>query len=63
MQTNVTSISTAKARVNANAGPMVFRKRIGSTSFVVAVHFSQSGKETIQDKILRLIESEARNNA
>ena len=36
-----------------------FSKRIGSTTFQVAVHFNPSAKETAQDKILRLIRNEA----
>lgn len=37
----------------------VMRKRIGSTTYQVAVHFSQTGGETMNDKILRLIRNEA----
>jgi len=40
-----------------------FSKRIGSTIYVISVHFSDKSKETIEDKILRLIESEVRNSA
>ncbi|GHV32889.1 hypothetical protein FACS18949_05330 [Clostridia bacterium] len=36
--------------------PLNLRKRIGSTTYVVNVRFAQSGKETMQDKVLRLIE-------
>ena len=39
------------------------RKRIGSTTYVVSVHFSKTSKETMEDKIFRLIEREVRNNA
>jgi len=38
--------------------PVTMRKRIGSTTYVVSVRFSQTSRETMQDKILRLIESE-----
>jgi hypothetical protein len=31
------------------------QKRIGSTTYEVAVHFSQTSKETLDDKIMRLI--------
>jgi len=41
----------------------MMQKRIGSTTYVVAVHFSQTSKETMQDKVLRLIESEVRRSA
>lgn len=40
-----------------------FTRRIGSTTYLVTVHFSGKGKETFEDKILRLIEKEARKTA
>ena len=39
--------------------PYNLQKRIGSTTYVVSVHFSKTSKETIGDKILRLIKMEA----
>jgi len=33
-------------------------KQIGSTIYQVTVHFSHTSKQTLEDKILRLIESE-----
>jgi len=45
------------------AEPPQFRKRIGSTDYIVSVHFSRTSKETLEDKIHRLIESEARRSA
>jgi hypothetical protein len=33
----------------------VFWKRIGATTYEVAVHFSKTSKETLRDKIIRLI--------
>ena len=36
-------------------------KRIGQTTYKVTVHFSETSKETMSDKILRLIQSEAVN--
>ena len=62
MQTDVNR--TAKTlEPGANAEPVKFEKRIGSITFVVAVHFSQTNKETMEDKVLRLIESEVRKTA
>ena len=43
--------------------PATMRKRIGSTTYVVSVRFSQTSRETMQDKILRLIESEVDESA
>jgi hypothetical protein len=36
----------------------VLRERIGSTEFIISVHFSSTSTETIEDKILRFIERE-----
>ncbi|MDR2088642.1 MAG: transposon-encoded TnpW family protein [Clostridiales Family XIII bacterium] len=41
----------------------VLQKRIGSTTYVVNVRFCENAKETLEDKILRLIESEVRKLA
>lgn len=41
--------------------PPVLLKRIGSTNYVVTVHFSQESKEPLEDKLLRLMESEAKS--
>ena len=38
----------------------VFTKRIGTTTYRVSVHFSKTSRETVNDKILRLIKNEAR---
>ena len=43
--------------------PSKFQKRIGSTVYSVSVHFSNTSKETIEDKILKLIESEVKKIA
>jgi len=42
-----------------NTEPRWRRKRIGSNTYYVAVHFSQTNKETMGEKILRLVEREA----
>jgi len=36
-----------------------FVKTIGKTAYMVRVHFSPTAKETIQDKIIRLLRNEA----
>ena len=36
----------------------VFIKRIGSTNYRVNVHFSKTSRETVNDKIMRLIRNE-----
>ena len=39
-----------------------FRKVIGNTTYVVRVHFSETSKEVLGDKIKRLIGGEARDS-
>jgi len=50
----------AENPVARQAQPHKLLKRIGSTTYEVSVHFSQTSKETAQDKILRLITREAK---
>lgn len=38
-------------------------RRIGSTTYKIRVHFSDTGTETMNDKIVRLIENEALTSA
>lgn len=49
------SVSAARARGSeAHAEPLILEKRIGSTVYTVKAHFSNTGSETLSDKILRL---------
>ena len=43
-----------------NIGPFIMRRNIRSTAYEVAVYFSQTSRETLTDKIRRLIQNEAR---
>ena len=43
--------------------PSAFTRRIGSTTYTVGVHFSKTSKDTIDDKIVRLIRREAEEKA
>lgn len=54
MQTNLRSTATTQR----NAEQSKFTQRIGSTTYLVSVRFSPTSKETIEDKIIRLIENE-----
>ena len=36
----------------------VFLRRIGSTTYKVKIHFKKDGKETMEDKILRMMHNE-----
>ena len=48
---------------DAAAEPVKLRKRIGSTVFVVNVHFSETSAEKLEDKLLRLMEREVSKTA
>jgi hypothetical protein len=39
----------------------MFQKTLGGTLYTVYVHFSHAGGETFEDKIFRMLESEAVN--
>jgi hypothetical protein len=54
MQKNEQQTATA----TANTGRRI-QRRIGNTTYNVSVHFSGSSRETMNDKILRLIQNEA----
>ena len=41
----------------------VFTKRIGSTNYRVNVHFSKTSRETVNDKIIRMIKNETAGKA
>jgi len=38
--------------------PVVMLKRIGSTTYKINIHFSKTSKETMHDKITRMIKNE-----
>ncbi len=54
---------------NENKGKAVrseggqFSRRIGSTTYLVTIHFSETGSDTFEDKVMRLIEKEVRKTA
>jgi hypothetical protein len=58
-----TAVKSAAKKPENKAEPLKLLNRIGSTTYEVSVHFSKTSKETLEDKILRLIEREAINNA
>ena len=47
----------------AEANTAILYRRIGSTTYKVRVHFSDTAQETMNDKILHLIQHEAVTNA
>jgi hypothetical protein len=58
MQAEKNAIQTQKS-----AESLKFAEKIGSTTYEISVYFSSTSKESIEDKILRLIEREVANNA
>lgn len=42
--------------------PVLVRK-IGKTTYTVGIHFSQTSRETMDDKVLRLIKNDIRNTS
>ena len=55
------SVNSAAKKPHRQAEPQILLKRIGSADYKVAVHFSKTSKETVGDKIVRLIKSEVEN--
>lgn len=51
--------TTVNAADKSTDKPLRMTKRIGSTTYKVSVHFSRTSKETMGDKIMRLIEKDA----
>ena len=51
--------NTAINSTNNSPCPTV-RKQIGKTTYIVRVHFSETAKETMEDKIKRMLREEVR---
>jgi hypothetical protein len=56
MQSDVTNATTTRGDIPAE--PPTILKRIGSTTFVVAVHYSRRDGEPAQEIMKRLIQQE-----
>ena len=50
---------TADGSIERTDKPLHITKRIGSTTYKVSVHFSRTSRETMGDKLVRLIERDA----
>ncbi|MDR0325126.1 MAG: transposon-encoded TnpW family protein [Oscillospiraceae bacterium] len=55
------AVEKVTVKTAERAEPMKFVQRLGSTTYKISVHFSETSKETMGDKILRLIRNEAAN--
>ena len=63
MNTTINELNEVTQEGALPVEPSGFNKTIGSTTYVVAVYSSRTSTETLEDKILRLIESEVRESA
>jgi hypothetical protein len=54
-------ISAVQKPETVRAEPRILRKRIGSTTIEVSIRFSETSTETLEDKLLRLMEREVRS--
>ena len=54
--------NTSEGKTRKNE-PSMFQKRIGSTVYSVSVHYSRTSDETVEEKILKMIESEGKKIA
>ena len=52
--------NTATHSTTTNTPCTTVRKQIGKTTYIVRVHFSETAKETMEDKIKRLLREEVR---
>ena len=53
----------APANGNTAPAPRTITRRIGNTNYKVNVHFSRTSRETMNDKIIRMIKNEAAGKA
>ena len=60
---NTTVRNDAATTAPTGREPVKLLRRIGSVVYEVSVHFSDNTKETMEDKILRLIEREVSKSA
>jgi len=51
-------MKTENTQTPAAATPNTFSRKIGNTTFLVSVVFSEKSNERIEDKILRLVTNE-----
>jgi len=60
---NETTMSKPNPTTTAETKQPAFIKRTGKTTYEVHIHFSKTSKETINDKIMRLIRNDITNTA
>jgi hypothetical protein len=60
---NSTTVKNDAARTPKQAEPVKLLRRIGSTTYEVTVHYSNTNKTTMADIVRRVLEREVDNNA
>ena len=55
------TLKSPTVKIKSPQEPCRCRKRIGSTVYEVNVYFNQDAKETMNDKIMRLVRNDAQN--
>ena len=60
---NTTAVKSAARTPECEGEPVKLLRRIGSTTYEVTVHFSKEKQETMEDKLLRIMEREVDKNA
>jgi len=50
--------NTTKSEIKKEEPAYHFVRRIGQTTYRVNVHFSETSKETVEDKILRMLRND-----
>lgn len=61
MQENTAAKSAVQNDFGFEREPLILSRRIGSTTFLINVYTNTEAKETLNDKILRLVERESDN--
>ena len=57
------NVKNSTVTINTPQEPYRLKKRLGSTVYEVNVYFNQDAKETMNDKIMRLVRNEAQHRA
>ena len=60
---SMTVNNDAARTVHCEQEPIKLLRRIGSTTVEVTIHYSKTENETLEEKLLRLMEREVRNSA
>ena len=60
---NRSTPATASPLTVKEAAPPVMIKKIGKTTYMVGIHFSETSKETMDDKVARLVKSDIHKQA